>query len=90
VENVIIRHPAVADVAVFGLPDERKGEFPVAAIVLRPGTALTESAFEAYCRDHMAGYKIPRKLMVVDSLPRVHGWKLLRRDLRQKFGGSRS
>jgi long-chain acyl-CoA synthetase len=38
----------------------------------------------------MAGYKIPRKLIIVDSLPRVHGWKLLSRDLRQKFGESRS
>jgi long-chain acyl-CoA synthetase len=90
VENVIIRHPAVEDVAVFGLPDERKGEFPVAAIVLRPGSVLTDTEFGAYCRDHMAGYKIPRKLIIVDSLPRVHGWKLLRRDLRQKFGESRS
>ena len=90
VENVIIRHPAVADVAVFGVPDERKGEVPVAAMVLRPGTSLTEPEFETYCRDHMAGYKIPRKLIIVDSLPRVHGWKLLRRDLRQKFGGTGS
>jgi long-chain acyl-CoA synthetase len=89
VENVIIRHPSVADVAVFGVPDERKGEYPVAAIVLRAGTALTETEFQAYCREHMAGYKVPRNLIIVDSLPRVHGWKLLRRDLRQKFGGSR-
>ena len=74
VENVIIRHPAVADVAVFGVPDERKGEVPVAAIVLRPGTSLTEPEFATYCRDHMAGYKIPRKFIIVDSLPRVHRW----------------
>jgi long-chain acyl-CoA synthetase len=90
VENAIVRHPAVADVAVFGVPDERKGEVPVAAVVLRPGAALTEEEFTAYCRDHLAGYKVPRNLIIVDALPRVHGWKLLRRDLRQKFGGSRS
>lgn len=88
VENLIIQHPAIADVAVFGLPDERKGEIPVAALVLKPGTTLTEDAFIAWCRDHMAGYKVPRKMIVTDSLPRVHGWKLLRRDLREKFGGS--
>jgi long-chain acyl-CoA synthetase len=88
VENAIVRHPAVADVAVFGIPDERKGEFPVAAVVLRPGMSLSEAEFDVYCRDHLAGYKIPRKLLIVDSLPRVHGWKLLRKDLRQKFGGS--
>jgi long-chain acyl-CoA synthetase len=88
VENVLVRHPAVADIAVFGVPDERKGEVPVAAVVLRPGMALTEEELGAYCRDQMAGYKIPRKVMFVDLLPRVHGWKLLRRDLREKFGGT--
>lgn len=90
VENVIIRHPAVADVAIFGVPDEHKGEIPVAAVVLKPEMILTEAQLEAYCRDSLAGYKIPRKLWIVDSLPRVHGWKLLRRDLREKFGGSGS
>ena len=88
VENVIIRHPSVIDVAVFGVPDERKGEVPVAAVVLRPGATLTGQDLEEYCREHLAGYKIPRKLICVDALPRVHGWKLLRRELRQKFGGS--
>jgi len=90
VENVIIQHPAVMDVAVFGVPDERKGEVPVAAVVLREGRSLTEAELETYCRDHLAGYKIPRRLVLTDSLPRVHGWKLLRRDLRKKFGDLRS
>jgi len=86
VENVIIQHPAVMDVAVFGIPDERRGEVPVAAVVLRQGQSLTEAELEAYCRNHLAGYKIPRRLVLTDALPRVHGWKLLRRDLRKKFG----
>jgi long-chain acyl-CoA synthetase len=85
VENVIIQHPAVADVAVFGVPDERKGEVPVAAIVFKSGTSLTLSELESYCRVHLAGYKIPRTMKVVSSLPRVHGWKLLRRTLRESF-----
>ena len=88
VENVIIQHPAVTDVAVFGIPDERRGEMVVAAVVLRPGSCLSEDQLETYCRDHLAGYKIPRKLVIVDALPRVHGWKLMRKELRQKFGGS--
>ncbi len=85
VENVIIQHPAVTDVAVFGIPDERRGEVPVAAVVLVPGSGLTRDQLVEFCRDHLAGYKIPRKLVIIDALPRVHGWKLLRRDLRQKF-----
>ena len=86
VENVLIRHPSIADVAVFGVPDERKGEVPVAAVVPRPGMNITEEELDTYSRDYLAGYKIPRKLMIIASLPRVHGWKLLRRDLREKFG----
>jgi long-chain acyl-CoA synthetase len=85
VENVIIQHPAIADVAVFGVPDERKGEVVVAAVVLKPGASFTESELESWCRDHLAGYKIPRTLMIVGALPRVHGWKLLRRTLREMF-----
>jgi long-chain acyl-CoA synthetase len=43
---------------------------------------------EACCREHLAGYKVPRRLVVVDDLPRVHGWKLLRRTLRETYCGS--
>jgi len=88
VENVIVQHPAVADVAVFGEPDERKGEIVVAAVLPKPGSTLTGAELEAFCRDRLAGYKVPRRLILVDSLPRVHGWKLLRRTLREKYGGN--
>jgi long-chain acyl-CoA synthetase len=88
VENVIVQHPAVADVAVFGAPDERKGEIVVAAVLLKPGSTLANPELESFCRDHLAGYKVPRRLILVDSLPRVHGWKLLRRTLREKFRGN--
>ena len=86
VENVIIQHPGVADVAVFGIPDERKGELPVAAVVTRPGTPVTPEDLGEFCRKHLAGYKIPRKFILTDNLPRVNGWKLLRRALREKYG----
>jgi long-chain acyl-CoA synthetase len=90
VENVMVQHPAVADAAVFGIPDERKGEIPVAAVVLKEGASLTETQIGEFCREHLAGYKVPRELIFVESLPRIHGWKLLRRDLREKFGKTRS
>jgi long-chain acyl-CoA synthetase len=87
VENVLVQHEKIRDAAVFGCPDERKGEIPVAAVVLQEGATLSEEDIEAYCRDRMAGYKVPRRLVIVDSLPRVHGWKLLRRTLRETYCG---
>ena len=86
VENVILQHPKVVDVAVFGREDPRKGEIPVAAVVLAPGETLTGEELEEFCRARMAGYKVPREMIVLGSLPRAHGWKLLRRSLREQFG----
>jgi len=86
VENVLILHPDIADVAIFGCPDEEKGEIPAAAIVLRsPEKSLTLDELSTWCRDHLAGYKIPRRLIVIDHLPRVGGWKLLRRELKDSL-----
>ena len=83
VEEVLIRHAAVKDVAVFGLPDEHKGEVPAVAVVWKEG-AEEESLLEL-ARENLAGYKVPRKIFNVDALPRVNGWKLLRRSLRERF-----
>jgi long-chain acyl-CoA synthetase len=85
IENVLVQHPAVADAAVFGRPDERRGEIPVAAIVLRDHASFTHDDLVAYCKDRLAGYKCPRETVVVDALPRVNGWKLLRRKLREEY-----
>lgn len=85
VEKVLIQHPKIRDVAVFGVPDERRGEIPVAAIVQEEGQEIDFGELEAYSRQRLAGYKVPRKMVVVESLPRVHGWKLLRRVLREQF-----
>lgn len=86
VENILLQHPGLADAAVFGITDERKGEIPVAAVVVKAGVQIDDEEVIAFCRARMAGYKVPRSLIRVESLPRVHGWKLLRRTLREEFG----
>ncbi|OPX66770.1 MAG: Acetyl-coenzyme A synthetase [Methanoregulaceae archaeon PtaB.Bin009] len=88
VENILLQHPDIADAAVFGTPDERKGEIPVAAVVAREGCRLDGEDVSAFCRSRMAGYKVPRRVIFVESLPRVHGWKLLRRTLREEFSNT--
>lgn len=85
VENALIQHPSIADVAVFGCPDEEKGEIPAAAVVLRPGSTITHDDIVLFARNLLAGYKIPRRTIFVESLPRVGGWKLLRRHLRDQY-----
>jgi long-chain acyl-CoA synthetase len=87
VENAIVQHPKVSDVAVFGVSDERKGEIPVAAVIVREGETMENEELLAFCREHLAGYKVPREIIRVHSLPRVSGWKLLRRTLREQYGG---
>jgi len=84
VENALILHPGIADIAVFGCPDQEKGEIPVAAVVPSDGAVITHEELTRFARDHLAGYKIPRKTIIVRELPRVGGWKLLRRHLREQ------
>ena len=85
IEKVLIEHPAIQDLAIFGCPDEHRGEIPVAAVVLRKGETLTPEELVVWAKERVASYKIPREMIVVDTLPRVNGWKLLRRELRESF-----
>lgn len=82
VEEVAARHPAVADVAVIGVPHELWGEQVVAYVVLRQGATLTPQELDAHLRSQLAGYKIPKVLHVVDALPRSAAGKVLKRELR--------
>ncbi|MFA5395661.1 MAG: AMP-binding protein [Methanogenium sp.] len=86
VEKVLIEHPSIDDVAVFGVPDMHRGEVPYAAVALLPDASLTLSDLQEYAREYLAGYKIPREMVIVNELPRVGGWKLLRRSLRETYG----
>jgi fatty-acyl-CoA synthase len=69
VEEFLYRHPAIADVQVFGVPDERYGEEIAAWIRVRDGASLTAEAVRDFCRDQIAHYKVPRHILFVDSFP---------------------
>ncbi len=89
VEGLIASHPAVAEVAVIGDPDDVLGERLAAVVALRPGASLDLAELTAYLRDQqVAHYKIPERLAVVDALPRNPVGKVLKRDLRGKGEGS--
>lgn len=82
VERLMMEHPAIAQVAVIGVPDVRQGEVGKAFVILRPGVDLTADALIAWCRQQMANYKVPRFVEFVRSLPLNASGKLLKRDLR--------
>ncbi|MBD1903921.1 long-chain fatty acid--CoA ligase [Funiculus sociatus GB2-A5] len=84
VENVIYQHPAVAEVAIYGLPDALKGEIVKANIVLKAGHAITEEQIIEFCSERMAAYKIPRVVKFVDSIPKNPTGKVLKRLLREE------
>ena len=80
-EQVLARHPDVGMVAVAGFPDEEKGELAHAFVVLRNGAAATREELITHCRRHLAAYKIPRAIHLVDDLPRTSSGKIMRRAL---------
>jgi acyl-CoA synthetase (AMP-forming)/AMP-acid ligase II len=90
IEDVLHRHPAVQDVAVFGVPDEQWGERLHAAIEPRPGTTITAGALLAFARAHLADYKVPREISFHAALPRDTAGKLVKRVLRDPFWAGRS
>ncbi|MGC9961125.1 MAG: long-chain fatty acid--CoA ligase [Acidimicrobiales bacterium] len=86
VESVLYNHASVAEVAVIGLPDERWGEAVTAVAVLRPGTELTLEQLRDFAAESLARYKLPSRLEIVDVLPRNPAGKVLKFDLRDRFG----
>jgi len=86
VEDVLQSHPDVAMCACFGVADEIKGEKPWAAVVLRAGAQVSEAELDQHCRQGLAAYKVPRRFLIVDELPRSSVGKILRRELRARFG----
>jgi long-chain acyl-CoA synthetase len=81
VEEIIATHPAVAEVSVAGVPDSNQGEAVKAWVVLRAGQQVTVEELRAFCKDKLAGYKVPRQIEFRDSLPKTMVGKVLRREL---------
>ena len=86
VEEVLYRHPAVAEAAVIGVPNERWGEVPMAIVVTRPGQNVAAEELIRFCEAKLARYKIPKAVAFTDVLPRNAAGKVLKRVLREQFG----
>jgi len=82
VEGVLLRHPAVQEVAVVGLPHEKWGETPQAFIVLKPGTETTPEALRLFCREHLAHFKVPHGFAFIAELPKTATGKIQKYVLR--------
>jgi long-chain acyl-CoA synthetase len=86
VEAVIYAHPAVREVAVFGIPDPQWGELVMACVVLKPDATLTTDDLIAFCRRSLASYKLPRRIEFSETdLPKSSSGKVLKKTLRERF-----
>ena len=85
VENALMAHPAIADVAVIGVPDEKWGEVPMALVVRKPETTVTEQEIISFARERLAGFKTPKSVGWIDALPRNPSGKILKKVLREPY-----
>jgi 4-coumarate--CoA ligase len=83
-EALLITHPAVADVAVIGVPDDEAGELPKAFVVLKEGASATAEELQGFVKEKVASYKQVRQLQFVDEIPKSASGKILRRMLRDQ------
>lgn len=83
IEDVLLRHPAVAEAAVVGVPDERRGEIPKAVLVLKPGAQVTAQEVQAFCRERMAFFKVPKLVEFRAWLPKNASFKVLKGELKR-------
>jgi long-chain acyl-CoA synthetase len=85
IEAALVTMPGVADCAVFGIPDAEFGESLAAAVQPQPGARLEAAAVQAWLRERLAGYKVPRIVEFMESLPREDSGKIFKRRLKQPW-----
>ncbi|MDP2729221.1 MAG: long-chain-fatty-acid--CoA ligase [Dehalococcoidales bacterium] len=86
VEGVLLSHPKVEDGAIIGVPDEEWGEVPLAVVVAKKGETVTAEELMEYCRVNLASFKRPRAVVFIDELPRNPMGKIIKKELREKYG----
>ena len=85
VENALFEHPNVADAAVIGVPSEQWGEAVLAFVATRDGQTIEPDELIAFCRERLAGYKVPRAIESIAQIPRNASGKVLKKDLREPY-----
>jgi len=85
IEEVIAAHPAIAEVAVHGMPDPHWGEALAAAVVLREGKSASVQEIIDFCRNRIGGYKVPKHIKIVNALPKTASGKIMKTELRASF-----
>jgi long-chain acyl-CoA synthetase len=82
VDRVLMEHPDIVECATIGVPDPRRGETVKSFVVARPGSRLSKEAIDAFCRERLAAYKVPREIEFKNELPKSSVLKILRKELR--------
>jgi long-chain acyl-CoA synthetase len=84
IDEVVLTHPGVADAAAVGVPDSLRGEKVVLFVVLKEGEQLSQDELLVFCREHLAKYKVPKRIVIRNELPKTAVGKVLRRTLRDE------
>ena len=85
IEAGLYQHPGVEEVAVIGLPDPKWIEIVAAAVVPRKHASINEKELVSYCKERLAGFKCPKKIIILDKLPKNPSGKILKRELKKRY-----